>query len=91
MSPVKRLVDPLATEIAAYNRLLPSLLADEGKFVLIAGDKKIDVFTSYEDALKAGYQHVGLEPFLVKRISGAESAMWFSRDIGGLCLTTASP
>ena len=79
---------PLARETAAYERLLSTLLPDEGKYVLIIGDDKIDVFTAYEDALKAGYQRAGLTPFLVKKISGNESAMYFTRDLVIPCLTT---
>lgn len=82
--------EPLAKELAAYDRLLPSLLQDEGRFVLIVGDEKIDVFVSQEDALKAGYRKAGLAPFLVKRISGTESAMYFSRNLVVSCLTTHS-
>ncbi len=82
--------EPLAKELATYDRLLPSLLPDEGRFVLIVGDEKIDVFVSQEDALKAGYRKAGLAPFLVKRISGTESAMYFSRDLAASCPTIHS-
>lgn len=81
---------PLAEELATYHRLLPTLLTDEGKFVLIIGDRVIDCYVAYEDALKAGYREAGLNPFLVKKISGAESAMYFSRDISAKCHTTLS-
>ena len=90
MSALKKHADPLANELAVYNRLLPELLKDEGKYALIFGDKLIDVFTSYEDALKAGYQTAKLKPFLVKKISGTETAMYFTRDIDGLCRTLPS-
>lgn len=83
--------DPLARELAAYTRLLPSLLSEEGKFALIIGDGLVDVFSTYEDALKAGYQQAKLGPFLVKKIAATETAMYFSRDLHGLCPTTVSP
>lgn len=86
----KHVDDPLADELAVYNKLLPELLKDEGKFALIFRGKLINVYTSYEDALKAGYQTAKLKPFLVKKISGTETAMYFTRDIGGLCRTTPS-
>lgn len=81
---------PLAIELATYDRLMPKLLSDEGKYALIAGDRLIDCYLAYEDALKAGYREVGLMPFLVKRISGTESAVHFTRDIAAKCLTTHS-
>ena len=42
----------LEKEIETYNRELPNLLAEQGKFVVIHGDKIIGTFVSYEDALK---------------------------------------
>jgi hypothetical protein len=81
---------PLAIELAAFEKLLPTLLKDEGKFVLIIGSKMVDVYVAYEDALKAGYKEAGLNAFLVKRISGIESTMHFTRDIGKSCHTTTS-
>lgn len=81
---------PLAIELATYEKLLPTLLKDEGKFVLIVGSRCVDVYVAYEDALKAGYKEAGLDSFLVKRISGIESTMYFTRDIGKSCHTTTS-
>lgn len=36
------------------------------QFALIQGEQAIDFFATYEDAIKAGYQKFGLEPFHVK-------------------------
>jgi hypothetical protein len=59
----------LERELETYRNKLPELKGEnEGRFVLIKGDQVIDVFSSYDDALKAGYTAFGLEPFLVKRI-----------------------
>lgn len=82
---------PLATELATYQKLLPSLMADEGKFALVFKDKLVGVFADYEEALKAGYDAAKLEPFLVKKISGSESIAYFSREIDGSCPTSPSP
>lgn len=71
----------LDREIATYNRLLPELLVQQGKFVLIKGDEQSGTFDSYQDALAAGYAKFKLEPFLVKQISPAERVSFFTRDL----------
>ena len=60
----------LDLELETYHRELPKLIADsnEGKFVLVRGEAVIDVFGTYEDAIKEGYTRFGLESFLVKQI-----------------------
>jgi hypothetical protein len=79
--------EPLELELTTYKKLLPALLADEGKFALIVGEELVGVFGTYEDALSLGYQKAQLKPFLVKKISGAETVAYFSRDIRSPCLT----
>ena len=81
---------PLAKEMETYQRLLPSLIKDEGKYALIMDDRLLGVYVAYEDALNAGYEKAKLVPFLVKRISGSEAIAHFSRDTSGLCPTTRS-
>ena len=81
----------LATENETYNKNFASLLQHEGKYVLIVGTNIVGVFDSYADALTSGYEKAKLTPFLVKKISGAESVANFSRDIDNMaCLTTRS-
>jgi hypothetical protein len=46
-------------------------LAEEGKFVVVSGDQVVGAYTSYEDALKVGYEKFGLKPFLVKKIGSS--------------------
>ncbi|MCP5197531.1 MAG: hypothetical protein H6974_12240 [Gammaproteobacteria bacterium] len=75
----------LSTELKTYQRLLPTLLAHQGKFVVIAGDQLLDVFVAYEDALKAAYARFGMQPFLVKRISADEQVSYFTRDLNTAC------
>ena len=77
----------LEKEIETYNRELPKLLSQQGKFVVISGDKVAGIFVSYEDALKAGYEKCGLKPFLVKRIQAVEQVQYFSRDLDFKCHT----
>jgi hypothetical protein len=69
----------LEREMKTYHEKLPELAADEGKFALIRGDELAGVFSSLEDALKAGYQKFGLEPFLVKQIHAIEQVQFISR------------
>jgi hypothetical protein len=60
---------------------LAKLTDQEGKFVVIQGDAVIDIFSSYEDALKVAYEKCGLKPFLVKKIQSVEQVQFFSRDL----------
>jgi len=71
----------LETELATYKAKLPSLKQYEGKFVLIHREDVVDFFSTYEDAIKAGYQRFKLEPFLVKRIAAAEPVFFISRNV----------
>lgn len=79
----------LATELKTYEDHLPELAAQAGKYVLIKGDKVVDTFDSYEDALKQGYSQFKLDPFLVKKISQGEQALFFTRDFGQAVLCQA--
>lgn len=74
----------LEKELETYKSKLPELKAHEGKYVLIQGDKVVDMFTSYEDALKEGYKQFGLTPFLVKQILAVEPVYCFTRPIGAV-------
>jgi hypothetical protein len=58
----------LKPKLAAYRSRLSELLQHEGKFVLIHGQEVVDLFGTYEDAIKVGYQRLGLKAFLVKQI-----------------------
>jgi hypothetical protein len=70
----------LETEMATYQLKLSELKQHEGKFVLIHGNEVIDVFSSYDDAIKAGYRAFGLSsPFLVKQIQALERVQFISR------------
>ena len=71
----------LEKEIETYNRALPNLADQEGKFVVIQGDEVLGVYVSYEDALKVAYEKYGLSAFLVKKIQTIEQVQFFSRDL----------
>jgi len=72
---------PLEKELETYSRKLPELKEHEGKFVLIQGDSIVDFFSTYEDAIKAGYQKFKLEPFLVKQVHTTEPVFFVSRNV----------
>jgi hypothetical protein len=75
----------LKRELDTYNRHLPELLGQQGKFVLIKGAEIAGTFDSYQDALTAGYQRFKLDSFLVKQITAAEHVAYFSRDLNTSC------
>lgn len=77
----------LENELRTYKRKLPDLQSHEGKFVLIHGDNVVDIYGTYEDALKEGYEKFGLEPFLVKQIHAVEQIQSFTRDLVLSCHT----
>ena len=81
----------LEKELAVYRSKLPELKAEnEGKFVLIHGEEVVDFFSSYDDAIKAGYSKFGLEPFLVKQIHALEQAQFISRFVDPCAVKQAS-
>jgi len=53
------------------------LTKGEGKFVLIKGETVIDIFASYEDALKEGLKRFGDVPFLIQEIQREEDVNFF--------------
>jgi len=70
----------LEKELETFRSKLQELTAEhEGKLVRIHGNEVVDAFSSYADALKAGYSEFGLEPFLVKQIHAIEQAQFISR------------
>jgi len=71
----------LEREHATYKEKLAELVANnnEGKFVLIHGNDVIDVFGTYEDAIREGYVKFGLGSFLVKQIQNIEQVHFISR------------
>ncbi len=71
--------NPLQHEIGRFNTELQSLLANEGRFAMVQGDSAIEVFDTYDDAHKAGYEKFGLTPFLVQKISRVPIVANFTR------------
>lgn len=58
----------LEQELKTYDENLPHLLEKAGHFVLIQHSQVAGTYTSYEDAINAGYEKFGLSPFLVRQI-----------------------
>lgn len=69
----------LERELETYKRKLPELKEHEGKYALVHGDAFVDVYGTYEDAIKEGYKKFKLEPFLVKKIEGQEQVHTITR------------
>ncbi len=69
----------LEKELETYNAKLPEIKMHAGKFVLIVGEEVVDYFSTYEDAIKAGYQKAGLKPFLVKQVQAVEPIQHVTR------------
>jgi hypothetical protein len=69
----------LERELETYQSKLSELASEEGKYVLIHEDEVVDVFGTYEDAIKEGYERFKLSPFLVKQIHSIEQVQFISR------------
>ena len=70
---------PLAQEMAIYRRNRKDWADRSGEYVLIKGDDVSGFYSSYDDALKAGYEKFGLAPFFVKQVSVVEQAHHVTR------------
>ena len=69
---VERPAMALETEISTYREHLKTWSNHQGQFVLIKGDQVVGFFSSYDDALRRGYEKFKLEAFLVKAVSVLE-------------------
>ena len=57
------------------------LVKHEGKYVLIKGTDIVEMYTSYEDALKEGLKKFGNVPFLVKQIQREDEVNFFFSNV----------
>ncbi|MBI4358950.1 MAG: hypothetical protein HY584_06585 [Candidatus Omnitrophica bacterium] len=72
----------LEKEYQTYLGKKEELLAKhEGKFVLIKDTQVIEIFSSYEDALKEGLKRFGNVAFLVKQIQREEDVNFFYSNV----------
>lgn len=74
----------LEKELETYHAKLSEMTEHIGKFVLIHGEDVDGYFTSYDDAIKIGYEKFKLEPFLVKRVETDEQVQFVSRFVDPL-------
>jgi hypothetical protein len=76
----------LEKEMQTYRQALPTLLTTSaGKFVLIHGDQIIGAWDTEEEAIEAGDQRFGLEPFLVHRVQETDQPRFIPFDLGPQC------
>jgi hypothetical protein len=76
----------LEKELETYQRELPTLKAQAGKYVLISGEQVLSTWSSYEDALQEGYRVCGLDRrFLVKKIEPFPRVVFNSRSVQPVC------
>lgn len=74
----------LQRELDTFRRELPAMLADpakSGRFVLIHNEVVDSFWPSLDEALAAGYDRFGLDPFLVKRVIERETPMFLTRRV----------
>ena len=72
----------LDKEYKVYLQHKGELLAKhEGKYVLIKESQIIDIYSSYEDALKEGLKKFGNVPFLVKKIEREDEVNFFYTNV----------
>ncbi|MFH1067353.1 MAG: hypothetical protein V1746_05595 [bacterium] len=81
-------VGELEKDEAFFQKELPKLLPEAGKYALIFKQKLIGIFPTYQEALSKGYELAGLETFLVQQISQIPQVQQFSRVVGFECLTS---
>jgi len=80
----------LSKEIETYEKNKQNLLKESrGKFVLIKGEKIINVFDTQLDALKVGIDKFGNAPFLVKQILDVDPTQNFTSNL--IRLSTPCP
>lgn len=62
---------------------MPRLLQEghRGKYVLIQGESVYGVWTTLDEALAAGYDRFGVEPFLAQEINDKPEPRYFSRNV----------
>lgn len=70
------------TELKTYEKQLSTLLAQQGKFVVIRGEEVLGTFDTYGDALNAGYKEYGVDAqFFVQRIAPVPTVAFSTRAI----------
>ena len=81
--------NPLAKDLEAFNKQLPALQVQAGKFAVFFEGKLEGVFENAQEAFDKGYAKAGLKPFLVRQITAVPTVQHFTRAIGFKCLTSS--
>ncbi|HEY1381277.1 MAG TPA: hypothetical protein VGF55_31040 [Gemmataceae bacterium] len=74
----------LDREWDTFRRALPTLLAEpanRGRFALVTADRIAGLYASFDEALAAGYDTFGLDPFLVQEVTDRAEPRYFSRNL----------
>ena len=74
----------LERELDIFRQELPGLLAtpeNRDKFALVHGDKVDSLWPTEDEALAAGYDRFGVEPFLIMLVTENEEPRHFSRSV----------
>lgn len=75
----------LSQELKTYEQHRERLLSEhEDKWVLIHGDQILGTYHAEMDAIEAGYQQLGVVPFLVKKIERFERPATFGASLLGI-------
>lgn len=69
----------LEQEIATFQENLEEWSEWAGQYVLIKDKEVCGFFSSYDDAVRRGYEKFGLEAFLVKQVNMLEQIHFISR------------
>ncbi len=76
------MIDMLKKELDTYVKQKSKLIGkSKGKFVLIKGNKIVDVFDTKIDAIRQGYERFGNVPFLAKQIVEVETPQNFTSNL----------
>jgi len=79
------MTEVLLEELKTYEANRESLLGShEGKFVLIHGEKILDTFDTWMDAVARGYRELGNVPFLVKQVLKVHVPLSFVSNLLGV-------
>ena len=81
-------MNPIENDIIAFNKQLPDLQKNAGKFALFFNGQFEGVFDTNQEAYEKGYAKAGVKPFLVRQITTIPTVQHFTRAIGFKCLTS---
>jgi hypothetical protein len=73
----------LELEWKTFKEELPRLLesGERGKFALVRGNVVAGSYATRDEALSAGYERFGIDPFLVQEITDEMKPKYFSHNI----------